>query len=217
MGTTALQKTFDRIGSTQHSAAQLLSQDAKWADNHLPLRNNIKSFLGMSPTTSFKRFTHPFVRASMSYTPYMIAKGETALLWDSGKMDMSAERMIDGAANLNWYEFKSGAGEVWNTFLHRPLADPVREAEGERRNLLDRAKPDIFAKTEAQIEAEERHAPAASWRERVITGAPAVQPVMEKKEEGYAHNVARKSSSHADQEEMKKVLRDVTPPTISVH
>jgi len=131
---------------------------------------NIKGALGMG-NDKFQRFTRPMIDASFSYYPYMYAKGETALLWDDGKMDMAAERMIDGATKLNWGEFKAGAGEVWRSFLHKPLADPTREAEGQRRLLLDRSPPDIFDKTAAQMEAEKKK--TTGWREHLVSGRPA--------------------------------------------
>ena len=83
-----------------------------------------------------------FVNASISYTPYMYMKAEMAHMYDTGKMDMAAERMINGAAKLNGSEFKAGLGEVWNTILQRPLKDPAREAEGLRRIHSDTSPPD---------------------------------------------------------------------------
>lgn len=91
-----------------------------------------------------------FVNASISYTPYMFAKAETARLFDTGKMDLATERMIDGAAKLNFSEFKEGLGEVWRSVLQQPLKDPKREAEALRRITLDTSAADADATSSAE-------------------------------------------------------------------
>ncbi len=233
-GTTLLGQGSDWLGEAQHQAAKRLTPLSKKLDQNLgQFGVGIKNFLGFkddkdSPfgKESFKRFTHPFARASMSYTPYMMAKGEASLKWDTGKMDMASERMIDGATSLNLGEFTAGAGEVWRTVWGRKLADPAREAEGERRNTLDRAKPDIFEETESQMEEDKRKS-ELSWQERTFSGRPAKarggdgasleNPYNIARRGAYSDTATRPSISHAEQEEMKKLLREAEPPTSSVH
>jgi len=97
---------------------------------------------------SIRRFLHPMVNASFSYTPYMYAKGEAALLWDSGKMDVATERMIDGAANLNWGEFSQGAGETWRAIFKQKFKDPEREQLAQDRIRQDTSLADVFGRKE---------------------------------------------------------------------
>ena len=99
-------------------------------------RNSLVNYKVAAPEMS------RFINASISYTPYMYMKAEMAHMYDTGKMDMAAERLIDGAAKLNMGEFKAGLGEVWNTILQRPLKDPAREAEAIRRIHSDTSAPD---------------------------------------------------------------------------
>jgi len=149
----------------------------------------------------FNRFTHPFVYASTSYTPYMYAKAEAARLWDTGKMDLAAERMIDGAAHLKWGEFRAGAGEVWRSILHKPFKDPEREKEAERRVELDTSQS---AGINRQADNNGKRKSALGWRERLVTG--------EKPEVG-----ANEPKSYAEREEMREALKDMHPPTNSVN
>ena len=176
---------------------------------------------------NLSKFSRPFINASISYTPYMYAKAEFANMWDNGKMDMAAERMIDGAAKLNWGEFKSGAGEVWQSILRQPLKDAAREAEGQRRNKIDTSAADVFTKTQAQMQEEilqaqqeadkekmEQEGKAASgdlsWQERIISTKPAP-----KKAEPAEKITSKKN--YADQEAMRKVLEEHNPPTNSIN
>jgi len=185
-------KIFNGIGAGQQRVAKQLTPLAHWADNHSgALGARIKQSWGVPATDSFTRFTQPFARASMSYTPYMYAKAEFANLWDSGKMDYAAERMIDGAFGLNWHEFKAGTSEVFNAMLHKPFADPNREVEAQRRIQIDTTAPEIFTdeqfkaqKTEEaqefrteekdaakvkHLEAEGKRNSPLSWKERVVS------------------------------------------------
>ncbi|MBY0406766.1 MAG: hypothetical protein K2Q01_03680, partial [Rickettsiales bacterium] len=177
---------LNAAGSANYKAAHKISDSAGWIDTNLPgVVNPVKEALGLKdPKTgqllSSSRFIRPMVYASASYTPYMYAKAEFANLWDNGKMDLAAERMIDGALKFSWGEFKKGAGEVYNTVLQRPLSEPEREVEGQRRMLIDNSPPAAFLETQAQQEQRKKNAPLhgrpqapqANWRDRVIS-APA--------------------------------------------
>lgn len=154
---------------------------------------------------SFARFNHGFINAAVSYTPYMYMKAEAARFWDDGRMDAAAERMIDGAAKLNWGEFKAGVGEVWHAFLHQPLADPKREAVAQHRKLLDTSLTDSVNLDSSHARAKQaRREAALSWRERAIQG--------EKPEVG-----ADRPRSHAEREEMREALKEMQPPTPSIN
>lgn len=161
IGDTAL----NAVGKANYKIAGLFDKPAGWADKSLGnFGQDIKSAFGynhkdLSYNNKFQSFTRPMVNASLSYTPYMYAKAEFANMWDDGKMDMSAERMIDGAASFNWGEFKAGAKEVWNSILQRPLDDPKRDAEAKRRDKIDTSAADIF---------NESHAEQAEQKEKAI-------------------------------------------------
>lgn len=195
-----IDRGLNAIGEANYRVSEYAATvPAGWADKNLGwFGAKAKSFLG---APDFSRFGRDFVNASVSYTPYMYAKAEFARVWDDGKMDMAAERMIDGAAKLSWGEFKAGAGEVWNTFLHRQLADPAREAEGQRRIALDLSPPD-----DADHLRREENNPL-SWLERVIQGKPEDKPEVG----------GNNPKNYAEREEMRKALEKMHPPTNSIN
>lgn len=200
-------KGLNAVGKMNYRAAGMLDKPAAWADKTFGKTGEyFKSGLGIE-NNKFKNFTRPMVYAAASYTPYMYAKAEFANLWDNGKMDMSAERMIDGAAHFNWGEFKAGAGEIWSSILHKPLADPEREAEAERRDKIDTSPADIFTKSHAQMEADKHHS-GLKWQDRVISARPTEKttPVPQ-----------RQSQSLAEREALRKALEELNPPTNAIN
>lgn len=148
-----------------------------------------------------------FTNAAFSYYPYMYAKGEGAIWFDSGKTDAAAERMIDGAASLNWKEFKAGGSELWRSFLHKPFADPAREAYSIKRIAEDDSPPDYLTKEQARFDTlHDLSESPISWKERIVQGRVSDKPKTEKQK-----------TSHADQEYMRKILAELQPPTNSIH
>ena len=239
-GNGLMDKAFNKIGGVQQTMAKQLTPAAKWGDaNGGAMGSQIKDALGFQGD-SFKRFTHPFARASMSYTPYMYAKAEFSTLWDNGKTDLAVERLVDGAAKLNWKEFKAGAGEVASAILHKPFEDPAREVEAHRRIKIDTSASEIFNEQEfskqqkqelaaheqeeskavlvKKLEAEKfGKAPASSWRDRVVSGQkaePAEEKLAAAKDAKYG---VTKSASYSEQEAMRKALEELQPPTNSIN
>ncbi len=152
--------------------------------------------------------------AAFAYTPYMTAKAEAARIWDSGKMDMAAERMIDGAADLNFKEFKEGAKEVWSATIHphKPFADPIREAMGQQRIHEDYSPSDSLNKEQIKMLHRDQY-DKLPWQERVVQGSPPQKKSAEKKE----RQQFTPQNSYTDNAEMQRLLRDMIPPTNSVH
>ena len=186
---------------------------------------------GLNPESgALTGFTKPMLHASLSYTPYMYMKAETANLWDNGKMDLAVERMIDGADALKWKEFKAGAAEVRDAIFHRPFADAAREKEAHRRTRVDTSAADtalfdpeaeekndtLLVQEEAAERKKEFAKPALKktselgWQERLVKG---------RSEEGDVQPISTKHSphSHAEREAMRKVLEESQPPTNSIH
>ena len=142
-----------------------------------------KSLLPYVQPTDMSRF----INASISYTPYMYAKAETSRLWDTGKMDLAAERMIDGASSFNMGEFKAGLKEVWRAVQQKPFEDPLREAEALRRLHIDTSAADSDNMSSAEEykeqQREEAKRKAASQKvpteaiEHIVTHNPAEAPL----------------------------------------
>ena len=149
---------------------------------------------------------------------------------------------IDGAAKLDWKEFRMGLGETFNALLHRPFEDPARQAEAERRIMIDTSAADSMTKEEAEKSHESQvrqmgqfirregrakelqgNDPAAKSALTVPSSASTI-PWQERVIKGrdnpdVAQAVSTKHSpkGHTDREEMRKLLEEITPPTNSIH
>jgi len=245
-----MENAFSSIGSAGHEFSMKLDPVANALEN-LPgfLKRPLKGMLGLraSKDEKFTRFTKPYINAAVSYTPYMYMKTETANLWDHGKMDLALERTIDGLFQGNWDEIQSGAGEVGNALLHKPLLDPEREKLAQYRVKADSSASDSFTQEDAAISqghmlksqaaydlsaeaSKAAHAPFAEaidkiakennikpksavdipWQERVIKGREGL-------EAGQTVSTRHAPQAHADREEMRKLLEEVSSPSNSVH
>jgi len=159
----AMENAFSAIGDKSFEFSKSLDNTAHLLNRWPGINGNFAGMLGLRPsdlkadgTVGFRRFTRPFINASVSYTPYMFMKGETARLWDHGKTDLALERTIDGAFGLNWGEFMAGINETWNALLHKPFDDAKRDAEGERRMKIDTSAADGQSNAEARKAKEQQ-------------------------------------------------------------
>lgn len=172
----------------------------------------IKDWVGQD----LRSLSNTYSNAAISYMPYMYAKAEFANLWDDGKMDMSIERAIDGATKLNFGEFKAGLREIGYSILHKPLPDIKREMEAQRRIELDDSAADVFIETKGQMQKDDVHAglddtklkqAKLKWSERIVQGRAEDKPEVG----------ANKPTTYAEQEEMRKALEQMHPPTNSIN
>lgn len=212
------------IGWASNQARHSLDNPARWADENWKFGQKIKSGLGMRyrardgsmKLSSWTRFTHPMIHASLAYTPYMYSKAEFANLWDNSQMDVATERLIEGGSHLNWGEFKAGAHEMWRAFVHRPFAEEKRQEVADHRKEIE-SRPEN-PMTANLGEGDIRRADfdrRPNWQDRVIS-APKTKP------EGHSGAVERKSqASHVEhekvREEMRKALEELNPPTNSIN
>jgi hypothetical protein len=167
--------------------------------------------------SSLRNMANTYVNSAMSYTPYMYAKAEFANLWDDGKMDMSIERAIDGATRLNFGEFREGLRDIGYSIMHKPLRDPKREAEAQRRIAIDESAADVLTETKAQMhQVDEVHRNLddtranrhkLNWRERIVAGKKEDAPIVG----------ANKPKNYTEAEAMRKALEELQPPTNSIN
>ena len=224
-------RAFENLGAAQNRVRSWFN------DRPLFLRDR-KTFWGSILT---KHTADRYINAAFSYTPYMYAKGESALWVDNGKTDMAIERMVDGLDKMDVKEFKAGANEVWRAVWHKPFKDPVRNAEGERRHAIDTSVADDVTKEQInQIRHRQKtghklqpwqqhlinrpgsqttiHHPdrAAETDKAGVTGNQ--QPWQERVVSARpAVKEKEQNSSHAEQEAMRKALEALQPPTNSIH
>lgn len=112
-------KMFDGFGHACYKAGEGL---------HKTIRRT-----GMNYSWLSREYVHDWVNASMSYTPYMIAKTEFALRWDKPTMDRAIYRLLDGAAALNLGEVKGGLSDIRDQIIHPPTPHRVAVAEFEAK------------------------------------------------------------------------------------
>lgn len=197
---------FDAFGQKEDS--RVLNQIGKMQNKVRSFANDLPKKLGLSHPSRVNMDN--YVNAAFSYTPYMYAKGEAARLWDNGRMDAAAERMIDGAASFNVSEFKAGASEVWRSILHKPFADPAREAYAKKRIAEDNSPPDNLTREQGKLAAAQRiYDDSLTWQQRIVHG--------NKPDKAEEKIKSEKRSSFQEQEEMRKVLSELQPPTNSIH
>lgn len=87
-----------------------------------------------------------FTDASFAYTPYMIAKAETALRWDNKDMDAALYRLIDGAVSFNLKETRAAVKDIGNILTNPP---PTVKDPAVPHNNDSNAKPDNRISTAA--------------------------------------------------------------------
>lgn len=85
---------------------------------------------------------HVFADASFAYTPYMIAKAETARRWDNKDMDSAIYRLMDGVVSFNLGETKAALKDIGNILTNPP---PTVEDPGMLQNkVTGDAKPNTM-------------------------------------------------------------------------
>jgi hypothetical protein len=199
--------------------------------------NKIRKFLGRpvgklsnEGGTEGRKRAGTYILASMAYTPYFWAKSDyLADKLDYGRMDVAVERMLGGAGHVNPGEFKAGIGEMWQAIKRQPLKDTKRELYAQCREATDESpsdnKLDIASYSNGSCEAILKTSIGAalpaksmalqlpavkhglSWRERLVQGKP--EEAMEMS--------ANKRTSHAEKEELRKLLEQAVPPTNSIN
>ncbi len=104
--------------------------------------------LGASEAATAYNYTNPtfaetFVNSSASYTPYMIAKAETALRWDRPKgadglngLDRASYRFIDGITRLNLGEIKAGLFDMREELIRPPSNRSINELRAQQREAM---------------------------------------------------------------------------------
>ena len=78
-----------------------------------------------------KNAVYDWANASISYTPYMIAKAETALRWSHEGMDHAINTFIDGVFGLNLGKVKAGLHDI-----REEIAAPLRSEKKEPPKTL---------------------------------------------------------------------------------
>lgn len=87
---------------------------------------------------NLRNAVHTAVDASFAYTPYMIAKAETARRWDNKDMDSAIYRLMDGVVSLDLKETKSALKDIGSILTNPP---PTVEDPGFLQNKREETAP----------------------------------------------------------------------------
>lgn len=175
------EKIFSRalnpIGWVSHS---LGTQAAKASDKMVakgwwpnsPRFNRILEDNNGNLAAGRREFMREYVDASLSYTPYMWAKAETALRVDDtkgdgkpGLMDMSIYRFIDDVTSFNFKEVPADLKKMWKLGTNFEREIKVREGDDSAQQIAT-----ITSKPKPTVQAEtlSRHAPVSVARNGAV-------------------------------------------------
>ncbi len=87
-----------------------------------------------------KEAARVYANAAYSYTPYMIAKAETALRWNNLIMDKAIYRFLDGVYSMNIKEIKGGLQDINDVIIHPPTNQTTAMAEQMKRQEIEAHK-----------------------------------------------------------------------------
>jgi len=106
-----------------------------------------------------------YVNAAMSYTPYMIAKYETANHIDMPLFDAAAYRLLDGIDTLKWRDIKEGVHDMASVVVRGPITEGTIAAAKNPRGLVNSSFEAAYRNEKHQEELnKERHAKKEAHR-----------------------------------------------------
>ena len=147
---------------------------------------------------------HIYADAAMAYTPYMIAKAETALKWDNKTMDNAIYKMLDGVTELNLGKAKGGLSDIRDVVLHPPATRHTGDGTPEEKAELNevRQEHNQIATNQAPTKPESKKGTPKAEQGKP-TNKPAQQPAEENgkptqatKETQPSTSIDAKESSH---------------------
>lgn len=82
-------------------------------------------------------FAGTYINAAMSYTPYMIAKYETANHIDMPLFDLAAYRFLDGVHHFKWNDIKEGVQDMASVVVRNPVSEGTLAEADKPRGLIN--------------------------------------------------------------------------------
>lgn len=107
-----------------------------------------------------------YVNAAVSYTPYMIAKYETANHIDMPLFDAAAYRFLDGVDTLKWKDIKEGAHDIASLIVRGPISEGTIEAAHRPRGLVNSSHEAAYRDEQHQRELKEARRVAKEARQK---------------------------------------------------
>ncbi len=175
--TNWFEKTLNPIGKMVRRAGRLMDKHVTSRITEAGLMSEgssggaiLESLIGrngvMHGGVNSQEFANSFVNNSFSYTPYMIAKYETANHIDMPIFDAATYRMLDGIQYGNWNEIKAGFRDMGSVIVHGDISPETLEAARKPRGLTN-SMHETKVRTD-QRQAELKH--NKSFAERVRNG-----------------------------------------------
>jgi hypothetical protein len=133
--------------------------NASWIKNSPRLRNFIADKDGY--LVGARKLGHDFTDASISYTPYMWAKAETALRVDDnnpakgvlGEMDISIYKFMDDVASFKFKELPADIKKMWKLGTNFERPTKAREGDEPDAHVIVQAQPVAPTKPTTLVQA----------------------------------------------------------------
>lgn len=152
---------FAQIG---HKAGEVLASklfhpigESKWMTEFVEKTPSLQEALKRYPNTlnSYNVGT-TFAHSALSYTPYMIAKYETANHIDMPLFDAATYRMLDGIHHLSGKDFKEGIHDMASVLVRGSISEGTVAAASKPRGLVNSSYEMAHKKEEKQKELKEK-------------------------------------------------------------
>lgn len=169
---TPIGRASDAVHSLFSPLTNWLERNHTWVNNNLGMNLDV-SLQGKARLKGGAAVTHTYTNAAIAYTPYFWAKSDMlSNYWDTGRTDVSLDRIVDGALARNWSEVKAGANETWHSITGRPLPARERELEAQCRIASDISPHD----SEYEVNAPTPHARCNTFTGRLQPKAESFTP-----------------------------------------
>lgn len=159
--------------------------------------------------TSLRGLTHTFADASAAYTPYMIAKAETALKWNNKDMDTAIYRFLDGVTSFQVGEVRGGLSDMRDMIIH-PKRHGTPSENGTSITNMEEKEP-----AEGEKEAKEGEAKP----QKKVEGEGAETAKLTKgKQDPEKSEAAKDNVAWAAKEQGKqKAMKDLLDGRVTIH
>lgn len=134
-----------------------LSESAVYT-NYLEKSPYLSKLIAEYPTVMNRyNVASSFANSAISYTPYMIAKYETANHLDMPLFDAATMRMLDGIDHGKWRDVKEGAHDMASVVVRGPISQGTLVAVQKPRGLINSSYEAAHKDDEHQKELHEHY------------------------------------------------------------
>lgn len=139
------ERTLNPLGKLTRSASRLLNKNilepitsTRFFSSYVEGSEYVQHLVKQYPHVINRyNLSNTYVNSAMSYTPYMIAKYETANHIDMPLFDAAAYRFLDGIDTLKWKDIREGVHDMASVVVRGPISEGTLEAAKKPRGLIN--------------------------------------------------------------------------------